>query len=169
MFCPEFVYRYVLYVKTVSMSRGKTTTWVALDSHRPLTHVPLHILSSIIFLGIYRKKKFSDHNCYVFRDKVTRSCFFDHDTQEVGAPSSFAWDQKGYDANKTGYLNGGLCICVYTTTSPLFRSESFSRREDHLLKPNGIIFLECINVARIQTDITPIYVYIFPFPNRWKR
>ena len=30
-------------VKAVSMSWGKTTTWVALDSRRPLTPVPLQM------------------------------------------------------------------------------------------------------------------------------
>ena len=61
----------------------------------------------------------------ISRQKVARSCFFDHDRQEVGAPSSFAWDQKGYHANKTDYLDGGLCISVYGATSPLFRSRNF--------------------------------------------
>ena len=34
LFCTEFVYYYILYI---------ITTWVVLDSNRPMTHVPLHI------------------------------------------------------------------------------------------------------------------------------
>jgi hypothetical protein len=43
LFYPECIYRYVSCVKAMSMSRGKTTACIVLDSPRPMAHMPLHI------------------------------------------------------------------------------------------------------------------------------
>lgn len=97
-----------------------------------------------------------------FRRKVYAIMFFwSRQEQEVGAPSSFAWDQKGYDPNKIGPIS--MADCVYAATSPHPRTFFHRREEDRLLKPNGIILLERIDAVEfIQTPIsTPMYVFVF--------
>lgn len=107
--------------------------------------------------------KSENRNCHMFRRKVYAIMFFwSRQEQEVGAPSSFAWDQKGYDPNKIGPISMADCV---SASMPQHRPSSetfFHRREDRLLKPNGIILSERIDAVEfIQTPIsTPMCILI---------
>ena len=116
LFCPEFVYRYVSWVKAVSMSRGKITTRVALDSHRPLTHVPLQV-------KLHYTQRFQV--CYYFAWPIlTCARISFHNSCE---PKTFVFYETGKDVEWAIILLHSVSISMkFTLTSILTHLKFFS-------------------------------------------